>query len=108
MYDLATLQAMSRDAAKKAARAHKVPFIVEQEDLAAMPPFPFPNLGDYRPKGWKLITEHFVDSSGFGTEGEPALTVNQFLAKLTPGHGYAVIGEGQFQVWVGEFTKEVK
>lgn len=107
MYDLATLRAMNRAAASRAAREHKRPYIVEKEDLGSMPPFPFPNLGDYRPKGWKLIEEHFVDNSGFGSPGEPALTVNEFISKLVVGHGYAIIGEGQFQVYVGEFTKEV-
>jgi hypothetical protein len=96
---------MSRDAAKRAARAHKVPFIVEQEDLDAMPPFPFPELGTYIPKGWQKVQEYFVDSSGFGQEGEPALTVNQFIKKLVVGRGYAITEVGQFQLYVGEFIK---
>jgi hypothetical protein len=108
MYDLSTLQAMSREAAREAAKAHSVPFVVEKEDLKAMPPFPFPNLGDYVPKGWKKVNEYFVDHSGFGGDNDPALSVNQFIKKLVVGRGYAIIEVGQFQLYVGEFIKEVK
>lgn len=45
----------------------------------------------------------FVDSSGWGTENEPALTINQFLKKVKAGRYYAIIEAGQFQVHVGEF-----
>ncbi len=38
-------------------------------------------------------------------DSEPALSVNQFLKKLKVGHGYALIEEGEFQVYVGEFVK---
>jgi hypothetical protein len=39
------------------------------------------------------------------TPGEPALTQGQFIDRMKPGMGYAVIEEGQFQVYVGEFKK---
>ena len=45
----------------------------------------------------------FVDSSGWGQEDEPALTINQFLKKIKAGKYYAIIEAGQFQVYVGEY-----
>ena len=62
-------------------------------------------------KGYELIEELFVDSSGLGAENEPALTPNQFekeVLKLIEKHGplYATCTrQGQFQVYIGLFTK---
>ncbi len=58
--------------------------------------------------GMKIIKDFFVDSSGFGSENEPALTANQFLKQLQElidkSHGdnlYSCLsGVGQFQVYV--------
>lgn len=63
-------------------------------------------------KGYKLIDELFVDSSGFGSEDEPALTPDNFekkLLELLNEHGQlnaTITGAGQFQVYVGLFKKE--
>lgn len=57
-------------------------------------------------------TEWFVDSSGCGRSGEPALTIDQFVAELTryvaenPGYGFVITGVGQFQVHVGAFCRK--
>ena len=108
MMDLATIQAESASAARKAAREGKYPWILWPEDVAAFQAgrnsgFHFPFIGDWRPRGWKLVETYFVDASGFGSEGEPALTIRQFAGKVKAGMGYAVIEAGQFQVYVGEF-----
>ena len=63
-----------------------------------------PNFGDYRPAGWELVDELFVDNSGFGGSDEPALTVKQFKSLVEKGFGYAIIDEGQFQIWIGKFN----
>jgi hypothetical protein len=114
MMDLQSIEAESRRAAAQACRDHKVPFIVWPGDLdtwkadlasGKCPRFPFPFLGTYVPKGWKLTTDYFVDSSGFGEAGEPALTIRQFLGRIKTGHGYAITEVGQFQVYIGEFEK---
>lgn len=111
MMSLATIDAMSRKAAAKAAREKKEPFIVEAADIEAFRkdgrarPFPFPNIGSYRPKGWKLLGTLFCDATGWGEEDEPALTREQLIDRLKVGHGYAVIEVGQFQVYVGEFVR---
>ena len=61
--------------------------------------------------GFKLIERLFVDSSGFGADYEPALSVRQFQEKiqeLLNEHGkiYGVItDEGQFQVYINIYKK---
>lgn len=81
------------------------PYVLKFHELhpCNFPPFPFPYLGDYQPKGWRKTAEYFVDSSGFGSEGEPALTIGGFIKKLKVGFGYAITSAGQFQVHVGEY-----
>jgi len=112
MMSLSTIRELSRQAASTAAKQHKVPYVVEREDIEDFKlngriSFRIPNLGDYIPRGWKRTEREplFVDSSGFGAPGEPALTQEQFINALKPGYGYAVIQAGQFQVYVGEFEK---
>lgn len=63
-------------------------------------------------KGYELIENLFVDSSGFGAENELALTPSQFEKELTRiinengGMVYATITDvGQFQIYVGMFKK---
>ncbi len=105
MMSLNQIQYESRAAAAKASREGKRPFIVEAEDLKAMPPFPFPFIGSYVPNGWEKVEDYFVDSSGFGQPGEPALTIEQFLPRLKMGRGYAVTEAGQFQLYIGEYVQ---
>lgn len=64
-------------------------------------------------KGYKLIKNLFVDSSGWGRENEPALTANQFerelkeLISANNGVVYTTITDaGMFQVYVGVFIKD--
>ena len=62
-------------------------------------------MGDYAPQGWTAVGDAFmVDSSGFGADDEPALSVQRFKMKLThdldKGYGYAIVESGQFQVYV--------
>ncbi len=98
-----SLDRESRKAAAKAAKLKQEPLVafVDGDIVIA----DIPNLGDYVPKGWELVEEYFVDSSGFGSTDAPALTVDQFKAKTKAGFGYAIIEEGQFQLYVGEFKK---
>lgn len=68
-------------------------------------------------KGYELVEEYFVDSSGWGAENEPALTKNQFTEKLKrllgkPEHKNGltakITGQGMFQVYVGLFKRTGK
>lgn len=110
MMDLATINALSRDAARKARRAKAQPFVFTPEQVYAFRGgdrrgIRIPNLGDHRPKGWKLVARLFVDKSGWGAEGEAAMTQRQFAERVQPGFGYGMIEEGEFQCYVGEFTR---
>lgn len=111
MMSIETIRAMSRKAAARAAKLRQVPLMVESEDLADLEKHMtknIPYIGDYRPRGYKMVERLFVDSSGFGAEYEPAMTQSAFFEKvrtLGAGHAYAVIEAGQFQVYVGVFCK---
>jgi hypothetical protein len=65
-----------------------------------------PHLGCYKPDGWEVSGKFFVDSSGWGAENEPALTLAQFLSRVKEGRGYCLASAGQFQVHVNEFIRE--
>ncbi len=70
-----------------------------------------PNIGDYRPRGWKLVEHRLVDKTGLGLEYEPALTVPglmRWVRSMGPGNGYAIIEEGQFQVVLGRFVPAMR
>lgn len=106
------IEEMSRRAARESCRLGKLPFVVWPEDLAAWkaalaagksPRLPFPALGDRNPRGFKLVQEHFVDSSGWGRPGEPALTIEQFIEVIKPGLAYSLGDCGQFQLYVREW-----
>ena len=57
-------------------------------------------------KRFEQVGSHFVDSSGWGQKGEPALTAEQFLKKIQKGKFYAIIECGQFQVNIGKYVKK--
>lgn len=119
MMSATAIRQVSRDAAIRTARENKIPFTVEAEDIAdwkrkiaagRMPRLPFPFLGEYTPQGWKRTERDplFVDSSGWGAEYEPALTVRALIedGHLTIGKAYAIIECGQFQLYLGEFERD--
>ncbi len=107
---------LAQQAARRAARAKTVPLVVEGEDMpddARL--FEYirymPNIGDYRPRGWKLVEHRLVDKTGLGLEYEPALTVPglmRWVRSMGPGNGYAIIEEGQFQVVLGRFVPAMR
>ncbi len=53
------------------------------------------------------VDNHFVDFSGWGQKGEPALTIDEFLKKVKAGRFYAITGIGLFQVHIGEYVKKI-
>ena len=75
-----------------------------------------PNMGRDNCKAYdgkrKRVETLFVDSSGFGSEREPAMTVRAFKNKMSDlirehGHVYAGLeGIGQFQVYVAVWSSE--
>jgi hypothetical protein len=116
MMDLDTIEALSREAAAQAAERNLTPYVpYNVEEIDRYRSFPFPMLGNLVPDGWELTgDEWFVDSSGFGREGELALTAEQFTEELKeyvaehPGYGFAVTQAGQFQVYVSAFKSLAK
>lgn len=110
---LATIEHLSRKSGMEAAQAGLFPYVpIHEDEIKTYPPFPFPNLGSHRPKGWKLVEELFVDSSGWGADNEPALSVTQLRAKLLElqrsdkTYGYGVTEAGQFQLYLGVFERQ--
>jgi hypothetical protein len=105
MMDLQTISRLSREQARKASRLHKKPYLFEEEDRGIDCFINFPNIGDYRPKGWELGETYFVDKLGFPEYDGRALTHKMLAERLKAGYGYAIIEEGEFQLVVGEFKQ---
>lgn len=101
MMDLETMRAVNARA-QRAARGN-VPATWKGERIG----FKIPFLGERVPRGWRRTDREalFVDSSGMGAPGEPALTQEEMFAALTIGKAYAVIESGQFQLYVGEYER---
>jgi hypothetical protein len=106
---------MSADAAREAAREHKQPYVIfDANEVERMTILPFPFIGSYRPKGWKVVDRWLCDSSGLGADYEPALSIRQLKAKLSAHtasateYGYAVVEAGQFQVHLGVFERTAR
>ena len=55
--------------------------------------------------GYKLVNTYFVDNSGFGDRGKPALVFSDFLSNVKAGLYYGIKEAGQFQVYIGEYKK---
>lgn len=112
MMSLATIEYLSREAGRTASQKGLFPYVpIHEDEIKTYPPFPFPNLGDHRPKGWKLVDTLFCDSSGWGADDEPALSEKQLVAKLLElqgsdkTYGYGIIEAGQFQLQLGVFER---
>lgn len=108
MMSLEAIQHESRKAALRAARNRLEPLMIEPEDVGIVSVlYGIPFLGDYIPKSWRRTDrdELFVDTSGFGVDGEPALSARAFALAIRPGYGYAVVEAGQFQAYVAEYER---
>lgn len=112
MMSIRAMNDMAQAAAFRAAKAKKVPYrpYDAEEVRSYIDRFPFPLLGNYRPNGWELVQTVLVDTTGCGTESEPALTQEQLrnlvLNGLDNDYGYAVICSGQFQTTLGIFKED--
>ena len=103
MMSQSVIKDLSDQQAKKARKAAAKPYVATcdgDREVTGMP-----NFGSYRPDQWEMVDTLFVDSSGYGAENEPALTLNRFLAAVKKGSGYAIVEEGQFQCVIGVFKK---
>jgi hypothetical protein len=111
MMSLEAIRHLNNQIALEAAERESVPYVpFNPEEVDYWPPIPFPNMGTFLPDGWERTeTTWFVDTTGHGYESEMALTVERFKRQLrryiadNPDHGFAIIEEGPFQVYVGAF-----
>ncbi len=92
--------------ARKAKRLGTKPLVIRSRDnfialRGGAKKIPF--LGDYVPEGFYLEDELFVDSSGSGRVGEPAMTWERFLDKVEIGKAYAITQAGEFQAYIGVY-----
>jgi len=98
MMGLASIITANEKATRKAKENNKQPYVATKDFDEGV--FQCPNLGDYTPNGWIEIDKLFVDSSGFGSINEPALTKDQFINRIRKGYGYGISEAGQFQVYI--------
>lgn len=112
MFDRSYIVEMNRKAAREAAQAHKEPYVpFDGLEIENLNNFPFPFVGSYRPKGWRLVERLFCDTTGYGADLEPSLTFEQLKTKMLeylnkPGtYGYTVLECGPFQCYVGVYKK---
>jgi len=108
MMSTATLSRLNNDVCAKAASKGLKPYVpFDQAEIDAFPPFPFPNLGGFEPEGWEEVGRYFLDKTGTDDSG-PAMSLDHFKSMLTPGVGYAIVEEGEYQVYIGEFARKGK
>jgi hypothetical protein len=111
MMSLETINSTNRERALESAKFRHVPYMVWPQDIVDWKagkglPIPFPHLGDYVPDEYELDGDAWmVDTSGFGSPNEPALTLDQLLDKLVAGRAYAFVEVGQFQAYLQQFKK---
>ena len=103
MMSLRQIERLSAEAGQRAAKLKRVPLVAFCDKDEAV--VKCPNLGTYCPDGWKEIDRLFVDKTGFGSDSEPALTLEQFIDKVKEGYGYAIVEEGQLQLYIGVFKE---
>lgn len=121
MKSLDCIQEESDEAAVQAAEKNKEPYVFwDDADVDSNSARAIPNIGSYVPEGWEEYGDAlFVDSSGFGGDREPALSIDQYTAKVKeliaeaddiPGPvtlGFAIVEVGQFQVYIQPFKKDL-
>ena len=116
MFSGDTIVQINAEAALAAAAKNLVPFIPwdanEIDVLGADFLRKIPNIGSLDVSdAWEEINTVLVDSSGLGSESEPALTVRGVLAFIkeqiteSTSRGFALVSTGQFQVVLGVFEK---
>ncbi len=106
-----TINRVNDEQADNALKFHEIPYTVWPGDVddwrnGKRLPLPFPHIGHHEPDGFTADGDPWmVDSSGFGSPGELALTQDQLFDKLQTGKAYAIVEAGQFQLYIQQFTK---
>ena len=114
MLSLQAIRDIQLEAAEKAARDHATPFVYWPGD--PVEPHRLPFIGDYVPRGWRLVRTYLVDATGIGRDDEPAMTIRAWGDEVdrvrdeyagqgkTP--GWAIYEAGEFQVVVGLYERD--
>lgn len=110
---LTVIRQINEEIAAEAAQQDRRPYVPwDAEEVEHWTRCPLPNLGYFEPRDWeKTESTWFIDKSGVGLESEPALTWTQFRRKLAdyvaenPGHGFGIVEEGEFQLYVSAFRR---
>ena len=95
---------------------------LKEGQFRALQSIPF--LGIYLPPGWERVELHkehgakgvcmgdnqkygayFVDATGLGKPADPALMLQEFVQRIQPERGYAIVEKGKYQVKIGIFQK---
>ena len=103
LMSLEYIKAVNNKKTRQAKKLGLLPYIAKSNGDIEVRKSPF--LANYLPEGYKIVNTFFVDYSGFGQEGEGALTLKQFLLVVKKGYGYAIAEAGQFQVYINEYKK---
>jgi len=103
MMGLETIKRMNEEATAQAESYRTQPFVAKYDGDNDV--FQCPSIGDYEPEGWEEVEQLFVDTSGFGAPGEPALTADEFLSVVKKDYGYALGDVGQFQAHIRVFRR---
>jgi len=103
MRSLKEIQNQSGEATKKARKHNLQPYIALCDNDKGV--LSCELLGYAIPQGWQPTQSFFVDSSGFGSDNESALTIDNFIKEVRQGFGYALTSIGQFQVNIQEFIR---
>lgn len=118
MMDLATINYLSEQAARRSRRDGVLPVPISLSALNTAASLSalreegvvIPFIGNRKPRGFKPLGEPlFCDISGWGKSDEPALTFEQTfnqMKSLTEEHGtlaWATVEQGQFQAYLQPF-----
>lgn len=109
MMDPRQIRALADEAAHKARREGREPYgFFDEADVGeSLRKLPF--IGHHVPRGFRLVDTLFVDTSGLGSEDEPALTLRAFRERIVRDvqdgnrYSYAITEVGQFQAYVGVY-----
>ena len=103
MMSLQLIEQLSKEAGERAAEENREPLVAFINRDAGI--VKCPNLGNYVPDGWSLIERLFVDKDGLADGDGRCLSLQQFIDRVKAGLGYAIVEEGQFQLYIGVFKK---
>ena len=113
MMSLGDIERLNRQATRRSQAERKVPALIEACDVQAYrdgdeDAIAIPMIGDRLPRGYRKVGEPlFCDHSGFGSEGESALTLRGLLAILeqrAPSY-WGIVESGEFQSYAQEYQK---